>query len=75
VSSSDLVQIVFIRSVGMSRRGMVHPAVDSGSPDSSEITALREVARPRRRSIHTGVPMRASQMALMLEFMGVEGLS
>jgi shikimate dehydrogenase len=36
-----------------------------------EITALLEAAQQRGRSIHTGVPMLASQMALMLEFMGV----
>jgi shikimate dehydrogenase len=36
-----------------------------------EVTALLEAARQRGRAIHTGVPMLASQMALMLEFMGV----
>lgn len=36
-----------------------------------EITALLEAARQKGRVIHTGVPMLASQMALMLEFMGV----
>ena len=36
-----------------------------------EITALLEAAQQRGRSIHTDVPMLASQLALMLEFMGV----
>jgi shikimate dehydrogenase len=38
-----------------------------------EITALLEAARQRGRAVHTGVPMLASQMALMLKFMGVLG--
>src|SRR5262245_61839616 len=37
-----------------------------------EITALLEAAQQKGQKIHTGVPMLASQMALMLAFMGVE---
>ncbi len=36
-----------------------------------EMTRLLDVARARGRAIHTGVPMLAAQMDLMLRFMGV----
>lgn len=39
---------------------------------SPEITALLDVAMRRGRQIHTGVPMLAAQINLMLAFMGVE---
>jgi shikimate dehydrogenase len=37
-----------------------------------EMTRLLEIARKKGRAIHTGVPMLAAQMELMLRFMGVE---
>jgi shikimate dehydrogenase len=39
---------------------------------SPEITTLLEVAKRRGRQIHTGVPMLAAQINLMLAFLGVE---
>jgi shikimate dehydrogenase len=39
---------------------------------SPEMTPLLELAKRRDRTIHTGVPMLAAQMDLMLRFMGVE---
>ncbi len=38
-----------------------------------EITALLETAHALGRPIHTGVPMLAEQMALMLDFMAAAG--
>lgn len=37
-----------------------------------EMTRLLEVAHKKARAIHTGVPMLAAQMDLMLRFMEVE---
>jgi shikimate dehydrogenase len=36
-----------------------------------EITRLLAIAQTKGRAIHTGVPMLAEQMNLMLQFMGV----
>ena len=36
-----------------------------------EMTRLLETARAAGRAVHTGVPMLAAQMELMLRFMGV----
>ena len=37
-----------------------------------EITPLLELARRNGRKVHTGVPMLAAQMNMLLEFMGVQ---
>lgn len=56
----------------MSREIIQTSAVIAECVIAPEMTRLLEVAKEAGRAIHTGVPMLAAQMNLMLQFMGVE---
>lgn len=56
----------------MSQRTIERSALIAECVVAPETTRLLEVARDRGRSVHTGVPMLAAQLDLMLRFMAVE---